>query len=105
MLRRMPPSNPNPEFAPTERVNAHRKLAEDFTRRVLGLEWAWISDESSLWDFHTEKTNDALFAKIPYAPFFDVPCLGPINDRYRDLVYYANHTSHRDDLDSLRRCL
>jgi hypothetical protein len=57
-------SNPNPEFAPSERVNENRKIAEDFTRRVLGLEWAWISDESSLWDFHTEKTNDAMFAKI-----------------------------------------
>ena len=57
-------ANPDPEFAPSQRVNAHRKLAEDFTRRVLGLEWAWLSDESSLWDFHTEKTNDALLAKI-----------------------------------------
>ncbi|HTJ29438.1 MAG TPA: hypothetical protein VL346_03010 [Acidobacteriaceae bacterium] len=25
---------------------------------------AWISDESSLWDFHTEQTNDLLIAKI-----------------------------------------
>lgn len=27
-------------------------------QRVLELEWAWISDESTLWDFHDELTND-----------------------------------------------
>jgi hypothetical protein len=64
VLRGMSRSNLSPEFAPSDRINAHRKLAEDFTRRVLGLERAWISDESSLWDFHTETTNDAMFAKI-----------------------------------------
>jgi hypothetical protein len=52
------------EFASQRRVGAHPELAEDFVRRVLGLDWAWISDESSLWDFHTEGTNDALYAKI-----------------------------------------
>jgi hypothetical protein len=31
---------------------------------VLGLDWAWISDESSLWDFHHDETNDALISKI-----------------------------------------
>jgi hypothetical protein len=52
------------EFAPQERVNAHSGLAEDFIHRVLGLSSAWISDKSSLWDFHFEETNDALLAKI-----------------------------------------
>jgi hypothetical protein len=52
------------EFAPQERVNAHSKLAEDFIHRVLGLPSAWISDKSSLWDFHFEETNEALLAKI-----------------------------------------
>ena len=28
------------------------------------LDWAWISDESSLWDFHTDDTNEKLWAKI-----------------------------------------
>lgn len=37
---------------------------EDFVRRVLGLDWAWISDESSLGDFHDDKTNEALIAKV-----------------------------------------
>ena len=52
------------EFAPQERVNRDPELREDFVRRVIGLEWAWISDESSLWDFHTEETNDSMVKKI-----------------------------------------
>jgi len=51
-------------FAAQERVKAHPELRDDFVRRVLGLEWAWISDESSLSDFHTDETSEALNAKI-----------------------------------------
>jgi predicted RNase H-like HicB family nuclease len=52
------------EVASQERVNAHPELADDFIRRVLELEWAWISDESCLWDFHPDETDDAYYAKI-----------------------------------------
>jgi hypothetical protein len=52
------------EFASQERVKANQDLSEEFIRRVLNLDWAWISDESSLWDFHTNETNDMLHAKI-----------------------------------------
>ena len=52
------------EFASQERVNIRSELADDFIRRVLLVDWAWISDESSLWDFHPQKTNAALIAKI-----------------------------------------
>lgn len=52
------------EFASQEKISADESLSEDFIRKVLGLDWAWISDESSLWDFHTEQTNDRLVAKI-----------------------------------------
>jgi hypothetical protein len=52
------------EFASPERVEAHPELADDFIRRVLGLEWAWISDESSLWEFSLDENNDILIAKI-----------------------------------------
>jgi hypothetical protein len=64
------PSLPRPgthvpiEFAPSVRVNRHRELARDFTQRILGMEWAWISDGSSLWDFHGEPSNDGLNEKI-----------------------------------------
>jgi hypothetical protein len=52
------------EWAPRTRVGTHPELADDFIRRILGLDWAWISDESSLWDFHTDETNGALYDKI-----------------------------------------
>jgi hypothetical protein len=52
------------EFAPRKRVSARPELAEEFTRRVLNLDWAFISDESSLWDFHEAGTNEALIARI-----------------------------------------
>jgi len=52
------------EFAPRTRVSAHPELTKDFTRRVLNLDWALISDESSLWDFHEDLTNEALTARI-----------------------------------------
>jgi len=52
------------EFAPRMRVSAHPELTKDFTRRVLNLDWAFISDESSLWDFHEDLTNEALTARI-----------------------------------------
>jgi hypothetical protein len=51
-------------FASQERVNVHAEISEDFIHRVLGLPWAFISDESSLWDFHEDETNEALVAKI-----------------------------------------
>jgi predicted RNase H-like HicB family nuclease len=59
-----PGTNVPIEFASQERVNVHPELAQDFIQRILGLRGAFISDESSLWDFHTGENNDALFAKI-----------------------------------------
>jgi hypothetical protein len=52
------------EFASQDRVKARAELADDFVRRVLDIDGAWISDESSLWDFHQQETNAALVAKI-----------------------------------------
>jgi hypothetical protein len=52
------------QFASQERVNAHPDLTQDFIERVLGLDGAFISDESSLWDFHSDATNEILLAKI-----------------------------------------
>jgi hypothetical protein len=64
------PSLPRPgtkvpiEFADSGRVGRHSELAKDFVKRVLDIDWAWISDESSLWDFHGDETNKALTDKI-----------------------------------------
>jgi predicted RNase H-like HicB family nuclease len=52
------------QFADRERIAAHEHLAEKFTREVLGLEWAWISDESNLWDFTCEDSLDPYYSKI-----------------------------------------
>lgn len=46
------------------RVGQHSELAKDFVKRVLALDWAWISDESSLWDFHGDETNASLNEQI-----------------------------------------
>ena len=60
------------EFASQERVNLHANLADDFVDRILGIGGAWISDESSLWDFHDDETNEALVAKISEVYGIDV---------------------------------
>ena len=52
------------QFSARNRVDRHPELAKDFIRRILGLEWAWVSDESSLWEFHDAGTNDALIQTI-----------------------------------------
>jgi hypothetical protein len=52
------------EFAPSDQVHSHPELTDEFIQRVLGLDWAFVSDQSSLWDFHTNDTNDALNTKI-----------------------------------------
>ena len=52
------------EFASNERVGQHVELAKDFVKRILGIDWAWISDESTLYDFHGEETNESSMKKI-----------------------------------------
>lgn len=52
------------QFGSREMVDAYPELAEDFIHRVLQLEWAWISDKSSLWDFHVEETNDKFVSRV-----------------------------------------
>ena len=52
------------EFTSQARIDTHSALADEFVRRVLSLDWAWISDESTLWDFHTSENNQALVEKI-----------------------------------------
>ena len=60
------------EFASQDRINAHSELANDFIRRVLDVEGAWISDESSLWEFHSDETNEKFFARIQESYGVDV---------------------------------
>jgi hypothetical protein len=77
------------EFATKQRVDQHSVLAKDFIKRILDIEWAWISDESSLWDFHGDETNKSLTDKIKHVYGVDVSDissgnLADIFDRIRD---------------------
>jgi len=54
------------EFASANLIQKHEDLAREFLQRILGLnlDECFISDESSLWDFHNEETNEAYYRKI-----------------------------------------
>jgi hypothetical protein len=52
------------KYAASHRVGQHPELTKDFAQRVLDLAWVWISDESSLWDFHGDATNETFVEKI-----------------------------------------
>jgi hypothetical protein len=59
-----PGTGPGIVFADNQSVAEHAALRDHFIHNVLGLEWAWISDESSLWDFHEKADNSELYLKI-----------------------------------------
>jgi hypothetical protein len=54
------------EFASATLIQKHEGLAREFLHRILdlNLDECFISDESSLWDFHDEETNEAYYGKI-----------------------------------------
>jgi len=51
-------------FSSTKRIDSRRALADDFVQKVLELDWAWISDDSTLFDFHTNGTNEHYLERI-----------------------------------------
>lgn len=70
-FKALPKSLPRPgsrvpfEFATTERLAKHEALVADFIERIFGpYEAYFVSDESSLWDFHERESNDFLHEKI-----------------------------------------
>ena len=90
------------EFAGKERVDQHSELAKDFIKQVLDTEWAWISDESSLWDFHGDETNAVLIDKIHRVYGVDVSDissgnLADIFDRIRDHRAVRHEAQQRRD--------
>lgn len=52
------------QFAATIRIGRHADLAKEFVQKVLEIEWAWLSDESSLGDLHDNESNKKLIEKI-----------------------------------------
>ncbi len=59
-----PGTGPGIVFAANEAPARYPELSNDFIHKVLGLEWAWLSDESSLWDFHSNEDNSEMYLKI-----------------------------------------
>lgn len=52
------------EFASQDRIAARQALADEFVRDVLGVENAWLSDQSCLWHFTLGGSLDEYYAKI-----------------------------------------
>jgi hypothetical protein len=54
------------KFASDERVRRQQQLVVDFMNRILGLQYeeCFVSDQSSLWNFHEEESNDFLNKKV-----------------------------------------
>lgn len=54
------------EFVSSVNVDRYEKTAKDFFARILGMNYdrCFISDESSLWDFHFGDSNEKLLRKI-----------------------------------------
>ncbi len=52
------------KFASEERIAARQALADEFVRDVLGVEDAWLSDESCLWHFTLGGSLEEYYAKI-----------------------------------------
>ncbi len=52
------------EFASQDRIAARQALADEFVRDVLGVEDAWLSDQSCLWHFTLGGSLDEYYAKI-----------------------------------------
>jgi len=54
------------EFASTSRIDMYPHLVRDFLERILDLNYdeCFISDGSSLWEFHAEENNDAINDKV-----------------------------------------
>jgi hypothetical protein len=55
---------PKITFPENQKIDEYPDLRDDFIAEILGLSWAWVTDESSLWDFHSKHDNSEEFRKI-----------------------------------------
>ena len=69
------------ELASTLEVDKLEGIASDFFPRILDMDRndCLITDESSLWDFHSEESNGAFYSKILEAYGIDVSDVGRAN--------------------------
>jgi hypothetical protein len=61
-------------FASDQRVRRHEMLAKDFFDRIMGVryEQCFVSDQSSLWDFHEGESNDVLCNRVLHVYGVDI---------------------------------
>ena len=54
------------ELASTIEIDRFESVAPEFFERILDMDYndCLITDESSLWDFHTERSNEPFYSKI-----------------------------------------
>jgi hypothetical protein len=52
------------DFGSREKISFFPELEDEFIGDILGLPWAFLSDESSLWEINGHEDNEALYAKI-----------------------------------------
>ena len=51
------PEKPDFEFASQEKISRFGELQDDFVHEILGLPWAYLTDESCLGDITLSETN------------------------------------------------
>ena len=99
-------------FASSDKVDRFPKLRDDFVHNVLNCDWAFMSDESSLWDFHSETDNKVMYLKIGEVYGVDVShipgaiiagILAEIMEQIRDFPEDLIHKSIRLDRDARDR--
>jgi hypothetical protein len=59
-----PFGKPKITFPENQKIDEYPEFRDDFIAEILGLSWAWVTDESSLWDFHSKRDNGEEFCKI-----------------------------------------
>lgn len=81
------------QFATDEQVSRYPKLRDHFVANILGLEWAFISDESSLWDFHSDVDNNAMYRKIEEVYNVDVSQLdgAKLTDIFEEIMKHRRN--------------
>jgi hypothetical protein len=54
------------ELAPTAAIDKYESVAPEFFQKILDIDRndCLITDESCLWDFHGEMSNDSIYSKI-----------------------------------------
>ena len=82
------------EVAPSTEIDQYEHIAVNFFQKILNLDYyeCLITDESSLWDFHGEETNDHLHKRISAVYEVDVSDIesGNLVEIFKRIVLLSN---------------